>query len=110
MADAADQLQLEEPPLPDPDEYGPEDPDDYVILTPEERPFTAIILDTNAAFLGGAIRATAHVVVHATDVETATMNALKAALRAGVTSPELLFLTEGKHEDVSVDGRTRKRA
>ena len=112
----ADELPLEAPPIEDidPADFGPDDPDDYIIQTPDERPFTVLLYDPDSAFAGGrALEATALVIVHATTPDNAGATAIGAVQRAanGATwrYPEILFLTEGYHEDLGPGSRRRVR-
>lgn len=113
----ADAITTDEPPLDllDPSDFGPDDPDDYIVPTPDERPYTALLFDPDSRFAGGqALEASALVIVHAATPVDAAAAAIRAVQRAaGSTAawryPEILFLTEGYHEDLGPGSRRKVR-
>ncbi len=52
-------LQPDNPPEHNLEDYGPDDPDDYEIIKPSEKPYTVILFDPGSAFAGNsAVQAT----------------------------------------------------
>lgn len=97
--------QHNEEPLQQIDYDGPEHPDDLIPITTNEKPYTVILFDPASAFAGSsAVQATSHVIVHASTPKDAGTAAIAAAQHAGRGTswqyPEILFLTEGYHEDL----------
>ena len=78
MPDDAAANHLEpDPPEYDPDSYGPADADDYIILTPDERPFTVLVFDPDSVFAGGSwLHATGLIFLHASTAEQAVDRAI----------------------------------
>lgn len=90
------------------------DPDEFDIITPAEKPYTVILFDPGSAFASGtALEATSHIIVHAETPEGAGIAAITAAQSAGRGTswkyPEILFLTEGYHEDLGPGARRQVR-
>jgi len=113
MPDDAAANHLEpDPPEYDADSFGPEYPDDYIILTPDERPFTVLVFDPDSVFAGGSwLHATGLIYLHATTAEEAANRAidnLRTHARSNTwRQPEIFFVTEGFHEDLG-PGKARR--